>query len=399
MKKLSKLAIHGGQPVRKTFLPYGKQWVSDDDVEAVVETLTSDFLTTGPKIDQFEEELAKYVGAKYGVAFANGTAALHAACFAAGVGEGDEVITTPMTFAATANSILYQRATPVFSDTNPDTWNMDLQKVRSLITDQTKAILPVDYMGNPCNYQELLKIAQDHDLTIIEDAAHALGATDHGRKVGSISDLTMFSFHPVKQITTGEGGIVTTNRQDYYEKLIQFRTHGMTRDSSKLLENHGPWYYEMQFLGFNYRMTDLQAALGISQLKKLDSFIQRRKQIAKKYHEAFQLLSPIQTSNLPNGCDSSWHLYVIRLKLEELTTDRKTIFTALQHENIGVNVHYIPVYYQPYYQHLGYKKGICPNVEQLYEEIITLPLFPAMSNEDVENVITAIQKVIEHYAK
>lgn len=391
------LAIHGGKPVREQYLPYGKQSIDDEDIQTVINVLKGDFITTGPTINQFEEKVAAYVGAKYAVAFSSGTAALHGACFAAGISDGDEVITTPMTFVASANSILYQGGVPVFSDIDPHTYNIDPESIKQKITSKTKAIIPVHFTGQPVELDEILKIAQDYNLIIIEDAAHALGATYKDRKIGSIGDMTMFSFHPVKHITTGEGGIITTNNEAYYQKLLQFRTHGITRDSNKLLKNHGSWYYEMQTLGYNYRITDFQAALGLSQLQKLDSFISKRKQYVAMYQEELKELPEIIVPKQLNYVNSSWHLYIIRLNLSLLKVDRREIFQALQKENIGVNVHYIPVHLQPYYQKLNYQKGICPKTEKLYEEIITLPLFSSMSKKDVNDVIQAVKKVIEYY--
>ncbi|MEH6930301.1 UDP-4-amino-4,6-dideoxy-N-acetyl-beta-L-altrosamine transaminase [Priestia megaterium] len=391
------LAIHGGKPVREQYLPYGKQSIDDEDIQTVINVLKGDFITTGPTINQFEEKVAAYVGAKYAVAFSSGTAALHGACFAAGISDGDEVITTPMTFVASANSILYQGGVPVFSDIDPHTYNIDPESIKQKITSKTKAIIPVHFTGQPVELDEILKIAQDYNLIIIEDAAHALGATYKDRKIGSIGDMTMFSFHPVKHITTGEGGIITTNNEAYYQKLLQFRTHGITRDSNKLLKNHGSWYYEMQTLGYNYRITDFQAALGLSQLQKLDSFISKRKQYVAMYQEELKELPEIIVPKQLNYVNSSWHLYIIRLNLSLLKVDRREIFQALQKENIGVNVHYIPVHLQPYYQKLNYQKGICPKTEKLYEEIITLPLFSSMSKKDVNDVIQAVKKVIEFY--
>lgn len=399
MKNTEKLAIHGGKPVRDTYLPYGKQWIDDKDIQAVVDVLKSDYLTTGPTTSRFEREIAKVVDVKYAVAFANGTAALHGACFAAGIQENDEVITTPLTFVASANCVLYQGGKPVFADIDPNTYNISPQSVRTLITEKTKAIIPVDFTGQPADLDEIVTIAKENNLVVIEDAAHALGATYKRRRIGSISDMTMFSFHPVKHITTGEGGVITTNNEDYYEKLIQFRSHGIIRNVSKLIENQGPWYYEMQFLGFNYRMTDIQAALGLSQLNKLKRFIEIRKQYVEMYNEAFQHIHGITIPFQSEESNSSWHLYIIRLNLERLSVGRKDIFEAMMKENIGVNVHYIPVHLQPYYKKLGYKKGICPNAEKLYEEIITLPLYPAMTVRDVKDVIQAVQKVISFYAK
>ncbi len=396
-KASNQLAILGGTPVRGVFLPYARQWVDDGDIQAVVNVLKSDFLTTGPAIREFEEKLADYVGANYAVVFSNGTAALHAACFAAGIGKGDEVITTPMTFAASANCILYLGGTPVFADIDPNTYNIHPDAVRKAVTDKTKAIIPVHFTGQPADLDPLLELAKERDLVVIEDAAHALGASYRGKRIGSISDMTMFSFHPVKHITTGEGGAITTNSKEYYQRLLHFRNHGIARNPSEWEENHGPWYYEMQALGFNYRMTDLQAALGISQLSKIDSFIGLRKDYAAKYNEAFEGMEEIIIPEQLQGSESSWHLYVIRLRPEQLRGGRREIFEALLKENIGVNVHYIPVYLHPFYKALGYKQNLCPQVEKLYEEIITLPLFPMMSEEDVTDVIQAVKKVICHY--
>lgn len=387
------------RPIRNTFLPYGRQWIDDDDIEAVVNVLKGDYLTTGPSVSIFEQALAKYVGAKYAVSFSNGTAALHGACFAAGITEGEEVITTPLTFAASANCILYQGGRPIFADIDEKTYNINPTEIEKKITDKTKAIIPVHFTGQPVPLDELSEIAKKHNLIIIEDAAHALGATYKQKKIGSISDMTMFSFHPVKHITSGEGGIITTNNKEYYDKLLQFRSHGITRDKSRMNENHGPWYYEMQFLGYNYRMTDIQAALGASQLKKIDKFLDLRRKYVAMYNEAFKKISEISIPHQDENGLSSWHLYIIRLQLEKLTVNRKEVYEALLHENIGVNVHYIPVHLLPYYQELGYQRGDCPNAEKLYEEIITLPLFPAMTENDVLDVIKAVSKVISRYSK
>jgi perosamine synthetase len=389
----------GTKTIRDSYLPYGRQWIDEEDVQAVVNVLKGDYLTTGPAVSEFEKAVASYVGAEYAVAFSNGTAALHGACFAAGIGEGDEVITTPMTFAASSNCVLYQGGNPVFADIDPKTYNIDPRKVKELINENTKAIIPVHFTGQPADLDEIHQIAKDHNLVVIEDAAHALGATYKGGKIGSLSDMTMFSFHPVKHITSGEGGIITTDNEEYYQKLLQFRSHGITREPDKLIENHGPWYYEMQFLGFNYRMTDIQAALGTSQLKKIDNFVDLRKKYVSIYNEAFKEIDEIQTPYQDQNGISSWHLYIIRLDLDKLSVSRKEIFEALVNENIGVNVHYIPVHLLPYYSQLGYQRGICPDAEKLYEEIITLPLFPAMTEEDVTDVISAVKKVINTYRK
>lgn len=385
--------------VRDSYLPYGRQWIDEEDIESVINVLKGDYLTTGPAVSEFERAVASYVGTNYAVSFSSGTAALHGACFAAGIGDGDEVITTPMTFAASSNCVLYQGGRPVFADIDSDTYNINPKKVEELINENTKAIIPVHFTGQPVALDEIQHLAKKHNLVVIEDAAHALGATYKGEKIGSLSDMTMFSFHPVKHITSGEGGIITTNSEKYYEKLLQFRSHGITREPDKLIENHGPWYYEMQFLGFNYRMTDIQAALGTNQLKKIDKFVDIRKKYVSKYNEAFNRVSEIQTPYQERYASSSWHLYIIRLDLKKLSGNRREIFEALLSANIGVNVHYIPVHLLPYYSKLGYQRGLCPNAEKLYEEIITLPLFPAMSEQDISDVITAVNRVINEFRK
>jgi len=396
---VDKLAINGGQPTRSTYLSYGKQTIDDKDIEAVVNVLRSDYLTTGPKVKEFEKKVAEYVGVKYAVAVSNGTAALHMACFAAGISEGDEVITTPITFAASANCVLYQGGIPVFADIDPVTYNIDPKEIEKKITNKTKAIIPVDFTGQSVNMDEIKRIADKHNLLIIEDAAHAIGAEYKGKKVGTLADMTEFSFHPVKTITTAEGGIITTNSEELYKKMLLFRTHGITRDKELLTKDEGPWYYEQQDLGYNYRITDVQCALGISQMDKIDGFIKRRREIVKIYNEAFSNVNEIITPFESEHSNSGWHIYIIRLNLEKLNGTRREIFEALQAENIGVNVHYTPVYYMPYYKGLGYEKGLCPNAEKLYEEIITIPLFPKMSDDDVQDVITAVNKVIDYYRK
>lgn len=396
---MDKLAILGGKPTRNTYLSYGKQTVDESDIQAVVDVLKGDYLTTGPFVKEFEDKVANYVGAKYAVAVSNGTAALHMACFAAGIKEGDEVIVSPMTFAASANAVLYCGGTPVFADIDPVTYNIDPDRIEEKITDRTKAIIPVDFSGQSVDMDKIKEIADKHGLIIIEDAAHALGSEYNGRKVGSQADMVEFSFHPVKPITTAEGGIVTTNSEDLFKKMMIFRTHGITRDQEILNENHGPWYYEQQHLGYNYRLTDVQSALGTSQMYKIDDFITRRREIVKLYNDAFKDLKEIVTPFEAEFSNSGWHIYVIKVKPDLLTVTRKEIFEALLAENIGVNVHYLPVYLHPYYRDLGYSKGICPNAEELYENMITLPLFPSMSNEDVNDVVVAVKKVIDYYRK
>jgi UDP-4-amino-4,6-dideoxy-N-acetyl-beta-L-altrosamine transaminase len=390
---MSPLAIDGGKPVRGKLLPYGHQWVDEDDVQSVVQVLRGDWLTTGPTIGEFEAAFAACVGARYAVAVANGTAALHAAAFAAGIGPGDEAITTPMTFAATANCIRYQGGTPVFVDVQPDTLNLDPKKIETAITSRTRAILPVDYAGQPADLDEINAIAARHRLTVIEDAAHALGATYGGKRVGSLSTMTTFSLHPVKHVTTGEGGMVTTDDEGLTQKLRAFRNHGITSEARERQEK-GSWFYEMVALGYNYRLTDLQCALGLSQLKKLDRWLSRRRAIASAYARALGGLSEISLPTPSSGREPAWHLYPIQLNLTRLQTGRAEIFRALRAENIGVNVLYIPVPWHPYYQDLGYRKGQWPVAEAAYERLISLPMFPAMTDQDVGDVIEAVQKVI-----
>ncbi|MCQ4088794.1 UDP-4-amino-4,6-dideoxy-N-acetyl-beta-L-altrosamine transaminase [Saccharibacillus sp. JS10] len=378
---------------RDTLLPYGKQWLDEADIEAVVQVLKGDFITQGPAIEMFEQKVADYVGTCYGVAFSNGTAALHGACFAAGIEAGDEVITTPLTFLASSNCVLYQGGTPVFADIDPVTYNIDPKQIEEKLTPQTTAIIAVDFSGQPAEMDRIQAIARQHSLITIEDAAHSLGADYQGRKVGIWADMTMFSFHPVKHITTGEGGMIVTNDEAFYRKLLRFRSHGMTRDPQELTRNEGPWYYEMQELGYNYRMTDIQAALGISQMDKLDRFIARRRELVEIYNRELADIPGLVLPKQHAEANSSWHLYVVRFLPEHFQYSRKEIFEQLRAWNIGVNVHYIPVYLQPYYEDLGYKKGLCPNAEKYYESCITLPLFPGMKDEDVLYVVRAIKEL------
>jgi len=382
---------------REQFLPYGRQWIDEEDIAAVVSVLRGDFITQGPTIAAFEQALAERVGARYAVAFSSGTAALHGACFAAGIGPGDEVITTPITFLASSNCVLYCGGRPVFADIRLDTYNIDPDAIARLITDRTRAIIPVDFAGQPAEIDRIMALAKERGLVVIEDAAHALGATYDGRQVGSLADMTMFSFHPVKHITTGEGGVIVTDNETYYEKLLLFRNHGMTRDPKKLLANDGPWYYEMHELGYNYRITDIQAALGLSQLGKLDRFVEMRRSIARTYTEAFAGMEGLVVPHQHPKADSSWHLYVLRWEPDRFRRTRREIFEALRAENIGVNVHYIPVYRQPYYRRLGYGAEACPNAERYYKSAVTLPLFPKMAPEDVRDVIRAVKRVYDRF--
>jgi UDP-4-amino-4,6-dideoxy-N-acetyl-beta-L-altrosamine transaminase len=380
-------------------IPYGTQWIDEDDIKAVIDALKSDYITQGPRIKEFEDCVARYVGAKYAVAVSNGTTALHMACFAAGIGVGDEVITTPMTFVASANCVLYAGGEPVFADINPKTYNIDPTEIEKKITTKTKAIIPVHYTGQVCDMELIIDIAKKHNLIIIEDGAHALGSVYKGKMVGNISDMTMFSFHPVKHITTGEGGIITTNNEEYYKRMILFRTHGITKDPAFLIREEGSWYYEQQFLGNNYRITDIQAALGKSQMQKLDMFLEKRRAIANRYNFAFKDIEEIITPHQEEWQNSAWHIYVLKFDFKKLKISRKDMYNKLIEKNIGVNVHYIPVYYHPYYQKLGFKKGTCKFAEELYENIITIPLFPKMTDEEQEYVISTIINIVKQNVK
>jgi len=372
-------------------LPYGRQWIDANDIREVIKVLKSDWITQGPKIKEFENALCKYTGAKYAVVVSSGTAALHISCLAANIKRGDEVITSPITFVASANSILYCGGKSVFADIQKDTVNIDPEEIKKKINPNTKAIIPVHFAGHPCDLEEIKEIAEKHNLLIIEDAAQALGAEYKNSKIGSCkySDMTIFSFHPVKHITTGEGGAVLTNQKDLYQRLLLFRNHGITKDKKKMTKFDGPWYYEMQELGFNYRLTDIQCALGISQLKKLEKYIERRRELVniynKKLVEIDKIILPVEKPYVK----SSWHIYYIRLKDSKR---RKNIFEELQKSNIGVQVHYIPVYLQPYYQkNFGYKIGDCPKAEEYYKSTITLPLYPKMMNSEIQYIINILE--------
>jgi perosamine synthetase len=380
-------------------LPYGRQAVDEADIQAVVEVLRSDWLTTGPKVAEFEEAFAIRVGAAYAVSFSSGTAGLHAAAFAAGLSAGDEAITTPMTFAATANCVLYQGAVPVFTDVSPDTLNLDPGQIAAKISPKTRAIIGVDYAGHPAEWNALREIAQKNGLVVIEDACHALGAEYGPQRVGSIADLTVFSFHPVKHITTGEGGMVTTNDAKRAEMLRRFRNHGISSDARQR-QSAGQWHYEMVLLGFNYRLPDIACALGLEQLKKLDANLARRREIAAQYAAAFREMPGIIAPVVRPEVNPAWHLYPIRLDLKKLAADRGQIFRALRAENIGVNVHYIPVHLHPYYRdRFGYQGGEFPVAEGAYERLISLPMFHAMTDQDVSDVVQAVSKVLSHYSR
>lgn len=390
------LALYGGTPVRQEKIYYGHQQITEEDIEAVAAALRAPLITQGPQTKGVERELEALTGAGNAVLCSSGTAALHVACAAAGIGSGDEVITTPFTFAATANSVLYLGGRPVFADIRPDTYNIDPEQVRKKITPATRAVIAVDYAGQPADLDELSALCKSHGLVLIEDAAHSIGSLYKGRSVGSLADLTTFSFHPVKTVTSGEGGAILTNDAVSAQACRQLCQHGIRREFPG--RDVSPWYYEQVSLGYNYRITDFQAMLLHSQLQRLQQYKQRRQQIVEIYNEAFApypaLICPYQAQ----ACDVCWHLYVLRLVPERLRCDRRTFFAALSAENLQPQVHYIPVYWHPYYRSLGYTRGACPCAESAYETVLSLPLYPAMSDQDVQDTIRAVKKVTEYFS-
>ena len=397
---MERLAIFGGTPVRETPLSYGRQYIDEDDIRAVVEALKSDNLTCGPMIDAAEEKLREITGAKHAVLVSNGTAALHLAALAAGFGEGDEVIVSPITFAASANCILYCGAKPVFADIDPETYNIDPESIEKLVTPRTKGIVAVDYTGQSVDHDAIGEICRRHGLVLIEDAAHAIGTRYRGKPVGSMADMTCFSFHPVKTVTSGEGGAITTDDLGTYRRLLRLRAHGITRNREEMVHpTDALWYNEQVELGFNYRCTDIQAALLSSQLRKLDRFAARRKEIVAKYDQSFAHMPEVFVQREIPESDTVRHLYVLRLNLERLACDRRQFFDALRAENIYSQVHYLPVYWHSYYEKLGYGKGICPNAERFYHEVMSLPLHYGMTDRDVEDVILAVRKIVAHYRR
>jgi len=387
------LALNGGEPVRRSVLPYGRPCVDAGDVQAMAQVLDTEWLTTGPKVAEFEKAFADFVGTKEAVAVCNGTAALHSAVYALGIGSGDEVIVPAMTFAATANCVVYQRGTPIFADVDPETLLLDPAEVEKKITSRTKALIAVDYAGQPCDYDVLRNVAESHDLKLVDDACHAVGGAYKGRTVGSLADLNTFSFHPVKHFTTGEGGMITTDDRLLAQRMRTFRNHGITSDHRQRAEQGG-FFYEMVDLGFNYRLTDFQCALGLSQLPKVPDFVARRQAIAGFYDKAFAGIPGIQPLKVRSAVSHAYHLYIVQLDLEQLTVDRATIFSALRAEGIGVNVHYIPVYLHPFYRaNYGLAPGLCPVAEAAYQRMVSLPIFPEMTQDDMNDVVSALEKV------
>lgn len=399
------IALYGGTPVRENKIYYGHQWIDDEDVAAVAEAVKADAITCGPTVTRLEQALCEVTGAKYCVAVSNGTAALHCAAIAAGLKAGDEMITTAITFAASANCAAFQGAKPVFADINPETYNIDPDSIEAHITPATKAVVAVDFTGQAVECERIRALCEKHNLIFIEDAAHSIGTKYNGRPVGSVADMTCFSFHPVKTVTSGEGGAITTNDETLYKKLRLAATHGITKNQEDFLDKseealEGPWYYEMISLGYNYRLTDIQAALLLSQLKKLPMFSARRKEIVARYNEAFENTPGILVQKEIAASDSTRHLYIIRIDEEKLSCSRAEFFKAMAAENVQCQIHYVPVYWFPYYREVwGYEKGECPNAEAVYRGILSIPLYPKMSDRDVTDVITAVQKVAKYYEK
>ena len=378
-------------------IPYSCQWIDEKDIEAVVSVLKSDFITQGPKVAEFEEKFAKKVGSKYAVAVANGTAGLHLAALALDLKEGDEVITSPISFLATSNAAFYVGAKPIFADIDPKTLCLDVKQVKKKITPKTKAIFPVHFAGQPAALEELSQLCKKHGLYMVEDACHALGAQYKQSMVGDCqySNMAVFSFHPVKHLATGEGGMVTTNSENLYQKLCDLRSHGMVRDRGRFeLNDEGPWCYEMQSLGFNYRMTDMQAALGVSQLEKIDMFVSKRREIANRYIEAFKELKLVRVPEYINDTVNSHHLFIIQLNLRNLNKTRAEIFEALKSEGLGLQIHYIPIARQPFYKKKGYNYKDYPVAESFYKSTISIPLFPKMTEEEVDYVISIVKKIL-----
>lgn len=391
----------GGKPVRENKIYYGRQCVGEDDIQAVAEVLRGPYITCGPYVEKAERALEQYTGAKHAVVCSNGTAALHCACLAAGIGPGDEIITTPITFAASANCAVYCGAKPVFADIDPETYNIDPKSIREHITPKTKAVVAVDFTGQAVKIKEIREICDEFRLIFIEDAAHAIGTIYNGKQVGSLADMTCFSFHPVKTITSGEGGAITTNSDELHKKLVLAHAHGITHDETMMEDapHEGIWYYEQISMGFNYRMTDFQAALLVSQLGKLEAFKKRRQEIVNKYNEAFKDVPGIIIQKEIPESDTCRHLYIIRLDLDKLRCSRRQFFDAMSAENVQCQIHYVPVYWFPFYHHMGYEKGLCPNAEGVYKGILSIPLYPMLTDADTDDVIHAVKKIVTFYSK
>jgi dTDP-4-amino-4,6-dideoxygalactose transaminase len=392
---MNKPAIEGGQPVREDYIGYGSQSINKEDKEAVKEALEGDYITRGPTVEEFEEKVAELIGVDHAIAVTSGTTALHLAGKALGFSEGDEVITTPFTFASTAYSATYSGAEPVFADIKSDTRNIDPEKIEEKITENTEAIVPMHYGGQPAEIEKILDIADKHDLKVLWDACHSFGSEMGGEIIGSERDLAMFSFHPVKNITTAEGGIIVTDDHELAERIRSLRSFTMNSD----VEGHEdePWYQVVEDEGYNYNFTDIQAALGLSQLERVEEFKKRRQEIFDRYTEAFREIKGVEPPEVKESVDPFWHIYTVKIT-EDFPVSRKKFFNAMQEENIGVQVHYVPLHHHPFFQeNYGYEKGDFPQTEEVYSQIVTLPMYPDMSDSDLEDVIEAVRKISKYY--
>ena len=387
-------------PTHSEFIPFHRPAIGEDEISSVVETLQSGWLTTGPKVKRFEEDFAKYLGCKHAVAVNSGTAALHVALDAIGIKEGDEVIVPAMTFAATAEVVLYFKANPILVDCQRDTLNLDPTQIEAAITSKTKAIIPVHFGGQPCEMDRILDIAEKHNLRVIEDAAHALPASHQGRTIGTIGDITCFSFYATKTITTGEGGMATTENSEWTERMRMMSLHGISHDAWKRYTKEGSWYYEILSPGFKYNLTDIAAAIGIEQLKKCNEFWEARQRIAMNYAKAFADLQEIQVPACRNNVQHAWHLFVIQLNMERLRINRNQFIEALREKEIGTSVHFIPLHLHPYYRdRFGYKPEDFPNASAAFERILSLPIYPKMTEGNVRDVIVAVRKIVQEYRR
>ena len=398
-------AIAGGRPVRESLLPIARPSIDQEDIEATVEVLKSGILSEGPKTEAFEEAFARYAGAKYAVAVSSGSAGLHIALRTAAIGHQEEVLTSPLSFPINANCILYQQSIHTFVDIDAATYNIDPAILAQKISYRSKAVIPVHFAGQPCDMEVIYDLAEKNNLTVIEDATQALGAVYKGKKIGSADNMTVFSFNSSQNLTTGEGGMVTTGSEETYKWLKIFRNLGIVKDPDLLVQQEDPWHYEMQDLGFNYRITEMQSALGLSQLAKTDNFLAARKKIATYYNDALSDLPNIVLPKQLPGAESAWHHYIIRLRPGTLNTGRLLIYQALRAENIGVDVNYLPIFLHPYYKWLGHpdvctlEGSLCPRAEEVYNNTISLPIFPAMQEQDINDVIYAVKKVLNYYTK
>jgi len=387
-------------PVREEFLPFARAWVGEEEIREMLDTLASDWISTGPKTRLFEEQARSYLGVPHAIALSSCTAALHLSVVGSGIGPGDEVITSPLTFCATANVVLHERARVVFVDVERDSFNMNPDLLGAAVTPRTKAIIPVHYGGQPCEMEAILDIAQEHGLKVFEDAAHAIGASYRGRPAGTMGDTGCFSFYAIKNMTTGEGGLLATSDDELAERARILSLHGISKDAWKRYSRQGSWFYEVVSPGFKYNMSDLQASLGLHQLAKLDGFIERREVLARRYDQGFKDLGEIETQKVRPGLKHARHLYPILIALERLTIDRAGFIEALRRENIGTTVNFIPVHLQPYYREtFGYEEGDFPVAEDIYSREISLPLFPRMGESDVDSVIRAVCKVVDRHRK